>query len=121
VRVFAPVTGTVLKAADGSPDLPPGEVRNENPPGNHVIIRPDGLELNVLLAHLQNGSVLVKTGDRVTAGQPIAKVGNSGRTSEPHLHIHAQKQVVRNGESEWIGVPVRFGSRWLVRNSLVVA
>jgi hypothetical protein len=71
VPVYAPITGKVLRAADGFPDLPAGELRNENPPGNHVIIRPDGLELNVLLAHLQNGSVLVKTGDRVTANRSV--------------------------------------------------
>jgi murein DD-endopeptidase MepM/ murein hydrolase activator NlpD len=64
---------------------------------------------------------LVKVGDRVSTGQPIGKVGNSGATSEPHLHIHAQKQVTKSSESEWVGVPIRFGSRWLVRNSLVRA
>ncbi|MBV8815267.1 MAG: M23 family metallopeptidase, partial [Verrucomicrobia bacterium] len=120
VTVLAPISGRVLRAANGYPDLPPGELRNDNVPGNHVIIRPDGLEVNILLAHLQNSSVLVKTGDRVTAGQPIGKVGSSGRTSEPHLHIHAQKEMVKDGKSEWVGVPIRFGSRWLVRNSLVM-
>jgi murein DD-endopeptidase MepM/ murein hydrolase activator NlpD len=107
-------------AADGYPDLPPGEFRNDPVPGNHVIIRPNGIEVNILLANLQNGSVLVKTGDRVTAGQPVGKVGNSGNSREPHLHIHAQKQMVKDGKSEWVGVPIRFGSRWLVRNSLVM-
>jgi hypothetical protein len=47
--------------------------------------------------------------------------GNSGNTSEPHLHVHAQRQVIKDGNTEWVGVPIRFGSRWLVRNSLVRA
>jgi biotin carboxyl carrier protein len=40
-----------------------------------------------LLAHLQPGSVLVHAGDRVTAGQPLARVGSSGRSTGPHLHF----------------------------------
>jgi murein DD-endopeptidase MepM/ murein hydrolase activator NlpD len=45
-------------------------------------------------AHLQRGSVLVKPGDKVTAGQLMAKLGNSGNSSGPHLHFH-----VMNGPS----------------------
>lgn len=45
--------------------------------------------MRVELAHLQKGSVRVETGDPVKMGQSIALVGNSGNTSEPHLHIHA--------------------------------
>jgi hypothetical protein len=80
-----------------------------------------GVDVNLLLAHLQNGSVAVKIGHRISAGQLIGKVGNSGNTSEPHLHIHAQKQVTKGSGSTWAPVPIRFGSRWLVRNSVVVA
>jgi murein DD-endopeptidase MepM/ murein hydrolase activator NlpD len=43
-----------------------------------------------MMAHLSPGSIHVKVGDHVTLGQPIAKVGNSGNTTEPHLHIQAQ-------------------------------
>ena len=38
---------------------------------------------------------VVCEGDQVVAGQPLAKCGNSGRTSEPHLHIHHQRQDPR--------------------------
>ena len=86
-----------------------------------MVIRLDELDVNLLLAHLKRGSVLVKIGDRVSAGQPIGHVGNSGNTSEPHLHVHAQRQVTKDGNTEWVGVPICFGSRWLVRNSLVRA
>jgi hypothetical protein len=121
VTICAPIDGAVLTSVDGLPDLPVGQVDNSNVFGNHVIIQPDGTDVLLFLAHMQKGSVLAKTGDRVSAGQPIGKVGNSGRTFEPHLHIHAQKQVTKDGKSEWVGVPIRFGSRWLVRNSLVRA
>jgi hypothetical protein len=47
----------------------------------------------------------------VTAGTPLARVGNSGNTTEPHLHIHADRA--------WVAVPARFDGRWLVRNAIV--
>lgn len=119
--VHSPGAGLILRCIDGLPDLAPGQMDQNNVAGNHVIIRFDGLDVNLLLAHLQNGSVSVKTGDHVAAGQPIGQVGNSGNTSEPHLHVHAQRQVTKDGNTEWVGVPILFGSRWLVRNSLVRA
>jgi hypothetical protein len=119
--VCSPGKGVILLSVDGLADLPPGQMDLDNVAGNHVVIRLDGLDVNLLLAHLQNGSVSVKVGDRVSAGQLIGKVGNSGGTSEPHLHIHAQRQVTAGSGSTWAPVPIRFGSRWLVRNSVVVA
>jgi murein DD-endopeptidase MepM/ murein hydrolase activator NlpD len=44
------------------------------------------------MGHLRQGSVTVNVGGRVTEGQPIARVGKSGHTSHPHLHIQAQTQ-----------------------------
>jgi murein DD-endopeptidase MepM/ murein hydrolase activator NlpD len=54
--------------------------------GNHVVIDRDG-EGFVVLAHLRRGSVRVAAGDRLTAGEEIAECGNSGNSSEPHLHL----------------------------------
>jgi hypothetical protein len=120
--VYSPGNGVILRCADGLRDLTPSQTDRTNAAGNHVVIRLDELDVNLLLlAHLKKGSVLVKLGDRVSAGQPIAQVGNSGNTSEPHLHVHAQRQVTKDGNTEWVGVPILFGSRWLVRNSLVRA
>ena len=57
--------------------------------GNHLVIEiADGRY--VLLAHLMEGSVVVTERETVYAGQLIAKCGNSGNTSEPHLHIQIQ-------------------------------
>ena len=53
--------------------------------GNHVIIKHGG-EYS-MYAHLKPGSVLVKPEQSVTRGQPIAAVGNSGSSTEPHLHF----------------------------------
>jgi murein DD-endopeptidase MepM/ murein hydrolase activator NlpD len=40
-----------------------------------------------MYAHLQPGSLRVKVGDKVKAGQVLGLVGNTGNTSEPHLHF----------------------------------
>ena len=58
--------------------------------GNRVVIRhtlPDGQVVYSLYAHLMSRSVLVHVGDQVSAGQPIAKVGRTGRATAPHLHL----------------------------------
>lgn len=53
--------------------------------GNHVVIRGDD-GVFALIAHVQQGSIRVAVGDRVVAGQLIARCGNSGNSSEPHVH-----------------------------------
>jgi murein DD-endopeptidase MepM/ murein hydrolase activator NlpD len=45
----------------------------------------------VVLAHLRLGTVSVTAGDVVRVGQLLGEVGNSGRSTEPHLHIHAER------------------------------
>lgn len=55
--------------------------------GNHVILGlGDGTY--AVYAHARRGSLRVKAGDTVRAGQQIARCGNSGNSSEPHLHVH---------------------------------
>ena len=58
--------------------------------GNRIVIRhtlPDGQVVYSLYAHLMPRSVLVKVGEVVSAGEPIARVGRTGRASAPHLHL----------------------------------
>ncbi len=93
VPVVAPVAGTVVVAVDGERDQPPGQESRGygHPAGNHVFIE---LATGTYLAigHLQRGSVAVQAGDPVAEGQVIGRCGNSGSTSEPHIHIHHQRQ-----------------------------
>lgn len=89
--VFAPCDGIVDIAVDDRPDMQvplPDATRLE---GNHVFL--DCGDYGVLLAHLQSGSVAVAVGDKVKAGQMVGRVGNSGRSFEPHLHMHAQRHA----------------------------
>lgn len=57
-----------------------------------MIIELDG-GAYVLLAHLQAGSLRVAVGDRVVAGQELGACGNSGNSTQPHLHIQAMDSV----------------------------
>ena len=91
--VVAPVAGHVHHATDGAPDHTPGQPSNDgrNPTGNTVVLR---LETGtyLIIAHLKTGSVQVAAGDEVDEGDPLGACGNSGNTSEPHIHIHHQRQ-----------------------------
>jgi len=85
--------GTVVAVKDGIPENIPGAnsravpITLETVGGNHVIVDlGDGRY--AFYAHLQPGSVRVKSGDRVSTGQVLGLVGNSGNSTEPHLHFH---------------------------------
>ncbi|RDW22116.1 peptidoglycan DD-metalloendopeptidase family protein [Oceanobacillus chungangensis] len=110
-RLFSPCTGSVLEVRNDLPDLTPPDTDLENAGGNFANLLCESEDVIVYIAHMQEGSVVVKEGESIQKGQPIGLVGNSGNTSEPHLHIHAEK----NGE----GVPIHFNGRFLIRNSLV--
>ncbi|HEY6571782.1 MAG TPA: M23 family metallopeptidase, partial [Candidatus Eisenbacteria bacterium] len=87
--VLAPAAGTVVAAVDTFPDNPMGTTDRANPAGNHVAIDHGGGEYS-FLAHFKRGSLVVKPGDKLLAGQLLGLAGNSGNTSEPHLHYHLQ-------------------------------
>ncbi|MGB9401988.1 MAG: M23 family metallopeptidase [Candidatus Acidiferrales bacterium] len=119
--VQSPCVGVVTAAVDEFRDLPLGERDPAHPAGNHVVIRVGASEILVGLAHLREGSVCVKAGDIVRAGQIVGRVGNSGNTTLPHLHIHAKRGGDPASMLDGEGLPMRFDRRWLVRNSIVYA
>ncbi|HYG23881.1 MAG TPA: protein kinase [Verrucomicrobiae bacterium] len=90
--VYAPADATVANVVDGLPDNPIGRTDPNNPAGNHIVLRMTN-GVFVMLGHLQKASILVRKGDPVKTGQLIARVGNSGNTSQPHLHIQVQNQT----------------------------
>ena len=91
-EVVSPVEGTVVAAYDEVEDIPPNTEAFISPEGNHVYIQIKETGTYLLLNHLKKNSVIVEIGDQVNVGDLIARVGNSGSTSEPHLHIHHQRQ-----------------------------
>ncbi|HEU0014282.1 MAG TPA: M23 family metallopeptidase [Longimicrobium sp.] len=102
--ILAPAAAMVVTAVDGLPDQTPGRMDPAHPAGNHVILDHGEGEFS-LLAHLRQGSVAVRAGERVAAGQKLGECGNSGNTSEPHLHYHLQNGP-EFGKAE--GLPAQF-------------
>jgi murein DD-endopeptidase MepM/ murein hydrolase activator NlpD len=82
--------GLVVRAIDGRPDNPPNnEPIMPNPDsfsGNYVIlqIHPG---VYAQYAHLKKGSVAVRVGQRIRAGQQLGQLGDSGNSTAPHLHF----------------------------------
>jgi hypothetical protein len=114
--IVSPCDGTVESAVDGLEDQTPPERDTENITGNHVVISCRGAQ--VLLAHMRKGSLEVSEGESVTTGQPLGEVGNSGNTTEPHLHIHAVAGEVGD-PLDGRGVPMTFEGAFPVRNMLL--
>lgn len=116
--VHAPCSGRVVQALDGLADLPPPRTDRENLAGNHVLLACGGAW--VLLGHLQEGSVQVREGDTVAQGQALGRVGNTGNTSEPHLHLHAQRPGTKEAPLGGDPLPIRLDGRYLPRNARIV-
>jgi hypothetical protein len=83
--IVAPAPGTVVFARDGEPETEPGEKGKGG--GNGVIIDHGFGEYSALW-HMIPGSVTVKVGDHVEWGRELGRVGNSGRSTQPHIHFH---------------------------------
>ncbi|QPQ32605.1 M23 family metallopeptidase [Lysinibacillus sp. JNUCC 51] len=84
--IIAPADGKVVKVVDGIKDNVPGEMDERNAAGNYVVIEHANNEFS-MIAHFKKNSILVKSGDTVTEGQLIGKCGNSGNSSEAHIHF----------------------------------
>ena len=137
--VLAPAAGTVVLVHDGEPDhearrsqlaLVPymlGQQRRARRgapglAGNHVVMALSSDGPFVLLAHLQRGSVQVRLGQPVDVGVPVARCGNSGNSTEPHLHLQV------SDSTDWTrarGLPFAFrrpnGSTWVPANTELVS
>jgi len=84
--IIAPADGKVVEVVDGIKDNVPGEMDERNAAGNYVVIEHANNEFS-MIAHFKKNSILVKPGDTVTEGQLIGKCGNSGNSSEAHIHF----------------------------------
>ncbi|MFC8571417.1 M23 family metallopeptidase [Streptomyces sp. NPDC057245] len=77
--------------------------------GNHLVVDlGDGT--HALYAHVRRGSFAVREGDRVRAGQPVARCGNSGNSTEPHVHFQLMDgpdpDTARGVPFTWTGIGV---------------
>jgi hypothetical protein len=94
--VHSPVEGTVISIHDGEDDITPNTDEFTSSSGNYIYIKSKDTGTYLVLAHLKKDSICVKIGDSVSKGEVLGKVGNSGTTSEPHLHLQHQKQDPRS-------------------------
>lgn len=89
--ILAVAPGRIIATSDGMaenvPTDPPPPENVATATGNHVVQALDDGHF-ALYAHLQPGSLRVQPGDEVTRGQVLGLVGNSGSSTEPHLHFH---------------------------------
>ncbi len=114
--VYAPCSGRVLalennvadnKGSDLNVDASKGQ-------GNFVVLDCNGTV--VTLVHLQQGSVVVNLGERVETGSLLGRVGNSGFSQEPHLHLQAARW---SRDSLMLGIPMEFSGELPYRNYVV--
>jgi hypothetical protein len=120
-EILAPADALVVATVNDLPDQAIGQTDLDNPAGNHVILA-FGEDEYAFLAHLQQGSVRVQQGQEIEQGDILGLCGNSGNTSEPHLHFHMQttadllagdglpalfNDLVADGEPMERGEPVR--------------
>ena len=117
MRVLAPCAGEVVIAVDGLPDMQVPEVDRDHLAGNHVMLR--CAEADVLLGHLQPGSLRVESGAYVAVGEWLGSVGNSGNTGEPHLHVHAQGRGPTGAPLGGVPRAIHFNGRFPVRGDRI--
>ncbi|HUC20256.1 MAG TPA: M23 family metallopeptidase, partial [Candidatus Polarisedimenticolaceae bacterium] len=113
--IYSPCDGTVKEAVKDLPDQTPPKTDKHNISGNHVIVQCKGIA--IMLAHMKQNSVQVEANQRVTTRTKLGEVGNSGNTTQPHLHIHAvpEKEEPLKGN----GVPLLINGKFLVRNDVL--
>jgi branched-subunit amino acid transport protein AzlD len=115
--VRSPCDGRIVTAVDGLVDNAPPETDRAQPTGNHVVVACHSVR--VFLAHLQRGSVAVQPGASVASGDIVGRVGNSGNTSEPHLHVHAVRGGTDGTAHADVPVPILFDGTFAVRNTIL--
>ena len=95
--------GQDIAAAEGTPVVAPksGAIHwrayQADGAGYYLVLDGDGEDFMYVFMHLRRGSLLVSKGDRVTAGQQIAQVGNTGRSFGAHRHFEIWKGVWYGG------------------------
>lgn len=91
-EIIAPCDAKVVKVITGVHDNIPGELNPQQLTGNTVVLETQNKEY-LLFAHLKLGSVNVEEGQMVKQGDLLGKCGNSGNTTEAHLHLSLQNTI----------------------------
>lgn len=107
--VLAAADGVVIEAVGTVRDNKPGDINTHTILGNYLLIEHSKDEYSVL-AHLQQHTLKVKAGDKVRAGQHVASCGNSGYSTDAHIHFHLQDaSILATMDEEYNKVHVAMG------------
>lgn len=88
-ELIAPCDGEIVLAVDGVKDNVPGQMNTFNVGGNMVIIKTANNEY-LVFCHFKHQSIKVKEGQKIKQGELLGLCGNTGNSSEAHLHFHIQ-------------------------------
>lgn len=115
-NIFSPIEGLIIKVVNDIVDNKPFSGNYPYNTGNTIVIKKDYYYF--LLGHMKNGSIVVKEGDSVNRGDLLGKVGNSGMSERPHLHMQLMKSET---EDFWkgLGVCIQYRNRNLYKNRLI--
>ena len=132
-EILSPVNGFVVHLEDGHAE---GITQNrrshakfQNPAGNYISIQVldqagECSGIYILLAHVKKGSLQVSAGQKLQTGELVGRCGNSGNSTIPHLHIHAQDEP-RLAVNRGHGIPIRFrgveSGDWIAPGTIIEA
>lgn len=88
-EIIAPCNGKIVLVVDGVKDNIVGEMNSFNIGGNTIIMKTENNEY-LVFCHFKHQSIKLKEGQLIKQGQLLGLCGNSGHSSEPHLHFHIQ-------------------------------
>ncbi|MBV7529319.1 M23 family metallopeptidase [Chitinophaga sp. sic0106] len=115
--VYAPCDGRVVRAYGNNPDnIPPNMKRGPRNTNQVLLETPNSY---IFMGHLRMNSVIVHEGQEVVTGQPLACIGNSGFSTEPHLHI--QVHFKQPGIPWYLGYPlyIHFNGKGYLMNEVI--
>ena len=114
--VYSPMDGIIFKIVNGISDNKPFSGNYPYNSGNTIVIKNNNYYF--LLGHLKFNSIEVNEGEKIKRGQKIAKIGNSGWTERPHLHMQL---INSENENYWYGtgVSLKYKNRNLYKNRII--
>lgn len=115
--LLAPCPGKVALVVDGIADNDVPVMNREHMAGNHVAINCGDFYL--VMAHFRQNSIVVREGQTVASGDLLGELGNSGNSSEPHLHIHAQRGLPDEAPLGGEPLALTINGRFPVRNERI--